>query len=153
MKILGIDPGINGGIALLSDQGLMVEKLPTLEVNKKSRIDLAALSGLINSWNPGEAIIEQQQSMPGQGVSSCFRIGFNYGLILGALHTLNIPVTEVRAATWKRRLGVPADKDAARHRATQLFPSHSINFAKKCDDGLAEAALMAYYAMKLYEAA
>lgn len=150
MRILAIDPGINGGLALLSDNGLLVESMPTLSVNGKSRIDLASFQALMVSWLPKEAVIETQQSMPNQGVSSSFRTGFNYGALIGVLHGWIIPVTEVRAAVWKKALCVPADKDAARHRAAQLFPDHSASFAKKSSDGLAEAALIAYYYQKKF---
>ena len=56
-----------------------------------------------------------------------------------------IPLTMVAPLKWKRALGVPADKDGARARASQLLPAHAGLWCRVKDDGRAEAALIAYY--------
>jgi crossover junction endodeoxyribonuclease RuvC len=49
----------------------------------------------------------------------------------------------VEASGWKRRLHLPGkDKEAARQRALQLFPSQHALLARKKDHGRAEAALL-----------
>jgi Large polyvalent protein associated domain 29 len=54
-----------------------------------------------------------------------------------------IPMTLVEASTWKRRLHLPGkDKEAARQRALQLFPSQHALLARKKDHGRAGAALL-----------
>jgi len=59
---------------------------------------------------------------------------------------MKIAYTLVAPATWKRALGgIPAEKDAARARASQLMPSASGYWARKKDDGRAEAALIAFW--------
>jgi hypothetical protein len=50
----------------------------------------------------------------GEGTTSAFAQGKAYGLILGIIAALKIPLTNVPAATWKRALAVPSDKDGAR---------------------------------------
>ena len=49
----------------------------------------------------------------------------------------------VEASVWKRRLHLPGkDKEAARQKALQLFPSQHALLARKKDHGRAEAALI-----------
>ena len=149
-RILGIDPGLSGGLSLLEIAGgtmlsLAAVPMPTVSLNKKGEIDLAALGALLTEWRPSVCSIEEQQAMPRQGVSSTFRTGYNYGLLRGFIHARGIPINPVRPATWKASIGVPSDKSAARAIASRIFPAHSHLWAKVKDDGLAEAALIALY--------
>ena len=143
MKICAVDPGLTGGWALLSPDGLLVEPMPVLQVGGKNELDIAGLCSLLDIWRPDHAIVEYQQSMPRQGVSSSFKTGKNFGLLLGLLYGAEIPITIVRAARWKRDMQVPRDKTSARHRATQIFPDHYSSWSRVRDDGIAEAALLA----------
>lgn len=145
MIVMGIDPGLSGGLALVSDSGVLAERMPTVHLHGKGSIDLADLGRYINLWEPELVIIEEQQSMPKQGVSSSFRTGMNYGILLGFTTGKGIPLETVSARVWKKALKVPADKDAARAIATRLFPDASHAWSLKCEDGVAEAALLAHY--------
>jgi crossover junction endodeoxyribonuclease RuvC len=49
---------------------------------------------------------------------------------------------------WKKSLGVPADKYAARMRASQLLPEFAHNWPLKKHDGRAEASLISLYGIK-----
>ena len=84
----------------------------------------------------------------GQGTTSAFPQGKAYGLILGIIAALKIPLTNVPAATWKRALAVPSDKDGARARASQLLPHLADCWKAKGAHGRAEAALLALYGAK-----
>jgi hypothetical protein len=56
----------------------------------------------------------------------------------------SIPLILVEASLWKRKLHLPGtDKEAARQKALQLFPSQHALLARKKDHGRAEAALIA----------
>jgi crossover junction endodeoxyribonuclease RuvC len=81
---------------------------------------------------------------------------FNFGRAVGQLEAATIAtgarVSYVAPQVWKRALGVKADKDHARLRAAQLFPAHAAAFARKMDDGPAEAALIALYGMSQWAA-
>jgi crossover junction endodeoxyribonuclease RuvC len=80
------------------------------------------------------------------GVSG-FSMGVSEGSFLGILTGLNIPYTMVRPAVWKKFFNCPADKDAARQKASQLLPQFSHNWPLKKHDGRAESALIALYGM------
>jgi crossover junction endodeoxyribonuclease RuvC len=66
-------------------------------------------------------------------------------MIEGVAAGMRIPYSLVIPQTWKKALGVPADKNAARARACQLFPNMASKFARVKDDGRAEAALIALF--------
>mgnify|MGYP001594690936 CR=1 FL=1 len=152
--ILGIDPGLGGALALYDPQKSVligVCDMPTfaITVNGKTRrqIDLVKLKAWLAWYELGasHAVIEEPHAMPGQGVTSSFSFGFACGVAQMAVASLDIPMTLVRTATWKRAMNLTADKDAARKRASQLMPQSAHLWTRKCDDGRAEAALLAYY--------
>jgi crossover junction endodeoxyribonuclease RuvC len=145
-RILGIDPGLSGGLALLHSGAIIqAAAMPVVKVAGKGEIDLARLGALLRDWAPSHAWVEQQQSMPRQGVASSFRTGQNYGALLGFLQASGVPVTVARPAVWKRAMGVPSDKAAAVAIASRLLPSSSHWWPRRGDDGIAEAALLAAY--------
>ena len=63
--------------------------------------------------------------MPGQGVTSMFSMGMGFGIWLGILAALRIPVTRVEPLRWKKEMGIAggAEKGASVVRALQLFPA------------------------------
>jgi crossover junction endodeoxyribonuclease RuvC len=144
-RILGIDPGLTGGLALLCGEELAAIPMPVLTLNGKGEIDLAAVRATLSVWDPAHAWIEQQQAMPRQGVASSFRTGQNYGDLRGFLVASLVPFSIVRPAVWKKAMSVPADKGAAIAIATRTFPAFSHLWSRKKDDGVAEAALIAAY--------
>jgi crossover junction endodeoxyribonuclease RuvC len=150
MIIAGIDPGLSGAVAFFDDQRFLgVNGMPTLALvrggKNKREIDTAILADLIEQAKPGHAFVENVGAMPGQGVSSVFAFGKAFGIVIGVLAALQVPVTFVSAARWKKALGVPAAKDGARARASQLLPGAACNWPLAKDDGKAEAAMIALY--------
>jgi crossover junction endodeoxyribonuclease RuvC len=125
--------------------------MPTLTVERNGKtkrdMDLAALVELIERHRPAFAVVERVGAMPGQGVSSMFAFGRGFGSILGTLAALRVPVELVTPATWKRTLSVPAGKDGARLRASQLLPAHGGYWRRAKDDGRAEASMLAWYGL------
>lgn len=147
-RILGIDPGLTGGLALLCGDALMAVPMPVLTLNYRGEINLAELRRILGQWEPTHAWIEKQQAMPRQGVSSSFRTGQNYGDLRGFLLASLIPFYEVRPAAWKKVMNVPADKAAAVAIASRMYPAYSHLWSRRKDDGIAEAALIAAYGQR-----
>lgn len=147
--ILGIDPGKSGAIAAFNNDGRLIgiDDMPVAG----GLISGALLDELIHNRvdpladTPGTAIIEQVHAMPGQGVSSSFGFGRSLGLVEGVLAAQGWTILWVTPAKWKRALGLTADKDQSRRRALELWPDHANLFARKKDDGRAEAALIAHW--------
>jgi crossover junction endodeoxyribonuclease RuvC len=143
MIIVGIDPGNNGGIALLHGERLIyADHLPI--VGK-------TLSGhLLNNWfadiepdTPAMVVVEQVHAMPKQGVSSTFNFGKAVGIIEGVIAARGLPITWVTPQRWKKLMGVTADKNTSRQLAINLWPEQAHLFARVKDVDRAEAALIA----------
>jgi crossover junction endodeoxyribonuclease RuvC len=146
MRVIGIDPGATGAIALFTGDVLAeVADMPTVLVRRKARVDAAAVGALLRKLAPDHAFVEMTGAMPGQGVSSMFNFGLACGVVLGAIGALSIPITAVTAAQWKGSLRVPAAKDGARARASQLLPKAASLWPLSKHHGRAEAALIGYY--------
>jgi crossover junction endodeoxyribonuclease RuvC len=149
MRVLGVDPGVRGGLAIVSFENGVPEiieaiNIPTVGTGAKERVDVLAIHSFIEAHTPQHALIERAQAMPKQGASS----GFKYGRAVGALEAViaycAIPMTIVEPSTWKKFHHLHGgDKEPARQRALQLFPNAHTMFARKKDHGRAEAALIA----------
>jgi crossover junction endodeoxyribonuclease RuvC len=149
--VLGIDPGFTGAIALLGDK-LEVWDAPVLEVNGRRQMDLHAMVRIyrdfVRRFSPlPHVFIERVHSMPGSSPRSMFTFGEGYGAWQGMAVALDFPLTRIEPARWKAAMmdGMGKDKDAARLRAALLFPTYAHLFARKQDDGRAEACLIAEY--------
>ena len=148
--IVGIDPGISGAVAWVSDEGFLLSAMdmPTLVVHGKAKVNPHILTSDLSFRKPKIVVIEEVGAMPGQGVTSMFNFGYSAGILAGVCAGLGIPTVFFRPATWKRQAGVPADKGAARQMAQRLWPG-SRAFDRVKDHGRAEAALLArWYALK-----
>jgi len=151
MNILGVDPGIRGGLAIIAIDAngaapclIDAIDIPVAGVGAKERIDVLAIRDWIAQHAPQHALIERAQAMPKQGASS----GFKYGRAVGAIEAViacgAIPLAIVEPSIWKKFHRLPGkDKEAGRQRALQLFPNAHALLARKKDHGRAEAALIA----------
>lgn len=153
MRIVGIDPGLSGAVAVFGDGGglLGVDDFPVFVLprggKKKREVDAVALSVLLDG-SIDHAFVEQVGAFPGQGVSGVFAFGKVYGVVIGILAARLVPVTFVNPRTWKKALAVPAAKDGARARASQLMPANADLWSRVRDDGRAEAALIGYWGIR-----
>ena len=144
MKFIGVDPGITGAVAVIDGNRFeTVFDMPTLG----KRLDGVALFNLIAAAadNETKAVIEQAQAMPKQGRVSIFNYGDTYGATRTAVQLSGCAVIEVRPATWKRKLHLGKDKDAARELAIALFPTARYQLRLKGHHNRAEAILLAEY--------
>lgn len=94
-----------------------------------------------------KAYIENVHAMPGQGVSSMFAFGEALGLVRGIMAGFKISTELVSPVSWKRGLRLGQGKDASRAMAASMWPYAAHFFKRQRDDGRAEAALIAHWAM------
>jgi crossover junction endodeoxyribonuclease RuvC len=92
---------------------------------------------------PDACVIELVSSRPGQGVASMFNFGMSFGVAIGVVQALNIPLHFVTPTKWKKYFSLSSDKEESRRRAINLWPESADRFSRRKDEGRAEAALMA----------
>ena len=151
MRVLGVDPGTGGALAMLDTElsALVVADMPiaVIEVGKMKRRQISEfwLADLLRLYEPDCAWIERVHALPKQGVTSSFSFGLSYGLVRGVLAALSVPVSLVTPQEWKKSFRLGASKNEARVIAARLFPANSGSFTRAKDDGRAEAALLALF--------
>jgi Holliday junction resolvasome RuvABC endonuclease subunit len=142
MITIGIDPGKNGGIAVINEQGhAYADKMPET---------LQDLFELLNSYSVGydgncRAYLEQVHSSPQMGVKSAFTFGNGFGHLEMALTACSIPFERIRPQVWQKALGclTKGDKNVSKRRAQELFPSLKITHST------ADALLIAEYGRRI----
>ena|SRR5271165_4412275 len=160
MIYIGIDPGLNGAIGVLSEISPYwrseVHDTPTMVVSgtKDKRVyNVPAMAALLKPFKGADALVvlEAVHSMPKQGVSSSFSFGEGFGMWKGIIAAYELPLELVSPQRWKK--AILADqgkgKDASRFKAIALFPALAEQLARKKDDGRAEAILMTEYGRRL----
>lgn len=154
MRVLGIDPGLSGGLAIVkagphSNSLIGAIDIPVAGEDAKKRIDVSVIVRWLQEYEPDVAYIERAQAMPDQGASS----GFHYGRAVGYLEAtclaMFIPLHIIEVRAWKKLFQLPGKlnggAEMARQRVIQMFPDKAHLFARKKDHGRAEAALIAAY--------
>ena len=148
MKILGVDPGQSGGLAIIEGAELIDGiRMPTYQISGKHVVDATAvLQWVVGHGGFNAAVIEAVHAMPKQGVSSSFQFGRMLGGIEATVISFGKPVEYVSPATWKKAMGLDRDKAKAIDMAHLRFGQRARELiTRKVDDGIAEAALLAAY--------
>ena len=110
VRIIAIDPGKNGAIAVRTDNDVTVTKMPE---TPKDLYDYLHECVVLSSRDkvPIVAYLEQVSAMPNNGAKSMFTFGNGFGHIQMALIALGVRTIE--KAEHKRRL---------KEKAQRLFP-------------------------------
>lgn len=176
MRWVGIDPGLDGAIAILTvgqdprvASGWIFDA-PTLavRVGKQTRRSLngAAIARLLETHCPeGECLvcIEAVSGRPPRrakppcpvckqptvrmGTTSSFQFGRGLGLYEGICAALCLAVRYVPPHTWKAYAQILGqEKDASRQAAARQLPHFASFLNRKRDQGRADALLIAHYA-------
>ena len=153
MKIIGIDPGLNGAIAVLQD--LKVKEIfdvPVMPEGKKNKRQLNSaqlvklLKDIVSDDEEIAVVVENVSAMPGQGVTSMFNFGQTFGAIKGICAALGLPIFFVRPAKWKKHFDlINSSKDASRTKAIEMYPLLSDQLSKKKDVNKSDAILIARF--------
>ena len=153
MKIIGIDPGLSGAIAVMYDKKVInMYDMPVMAEGKKNKRQLNS-SQLVNIIKENidedeEAIVvvEQVNAMPGQGVTSMFNFGQTFGAIKGVCAALKLPIFFVRPSKWKKHFElINSSKDASRTKVIEMYPSFADKLSKKKDVNKSDAILIARF--------
>lgn len=159
MSVIGIDIGVTGGVAILTDAGelVSVHEMPCLHDGPKKRrtINAPLLASIVYNSHATRAFVESVGPRPNEGVVGAFAFGDSKGVVRGVLAGAAIPVVWIAPPSWKRVIGITPGKlgakDEARAQAIRRWPSMAELFRHKNDDGLAEAALIAVAGLKAFD--
>jgi len=164
LRVLGVDPGINGGFSIVSMDGQLITaaKMPTTKRTTKTSddkqdVDGFALYSYLDIAQPTHAFIENVHSRPRQ--AGQFQFGVNTGVVYGVVQSISprVHITKVSPQSWKATYGIRgADfqtksgvKAMARAMAARLYPQHKTLFKQVNSDGVAESLLIALYGLNL----
>jgi|TARA_B110000259_G_C13810914_1_gene320638 crossover junction endodeoxyribonuclease RuvC len=153
MRIIGVDPGLSGAIAILEDNKIKeLFDMPVMPDGKKNKRQLNSallvklIKDNIENLEKTVMVVEQVNAMPGQGVTSMFNFGQTFGAIKGICAALGLPIFFVRPAKWKKHFElINSSKDASRTKAIEMYPSASEQLSRKKDVNKSDAILIARF--------
>lgn len=159
--ILGVDPGLTGSMMVLDPlaianrpNGTIVAQMdmPKIKRGSRSELDHSKLACFIDSMahKIKYAVIEDVAAAPNQGVVSMFTFGKVTGVVIGVIAAHHIPIYFIKPSVWKHTLGLSSSKELSIGKARHLWPAAAHLFARKSDDGRAEAALIAHFGKRFY---
>ena len=112
-RILGIDPGIKGGLSVIDEQFNFIEAIPMpvrIEDGKK-RVDPHGIYEFISRVNPDLTVIEKVGAMrkptkknkdgEAQGTVSMFTFGDSFGLVRSIAEIFSEKTIYVRPQKWR----------------------------------------------------
>lgn len=160
MKVVGIDPGNSGGMAVCED-GEVIGAIPMpshkITPVKKTYtvVDFELVAKFLKANNPDKVYIELVGARPGQGGVSMFNFGYSTGGLHGICAALGIPVETVRPQEWKKvcfgnKKGA-GDKEDAIAFCQLNCPDVSLLPTKRSktpSDGIADAICISIYGMR-----
>jgi len=157
--IIGVDPGLTGGIALLfpAARAMFSEtdeiRLFAIPVVGKE-IDFKTLRLALDVERPVHVFLERAQAWPKMASRACFNYGASYWGVQAICACLKIPCTLVPPAKWHRALIVGRDgnpKMRALQTVMRLFPDVDliIGKGKKPHQGVVDALLIAHYGQRV----
>ena len=137
--VIGIDPGIHGGIAFLGKGCGEAHKMPATERDIWNLLCIKA--------GRARAYIEKVNAQPENAVRAAFKFGVGYGGLRMALIAAAIPFEEVTPQKWQKEFGLlrkkgetlMAKKNRHKAKAQELWPALKITHA------VADALLIAEY--------
>lgn len=155
MKIIGIDPGVSGGIAWIDDDRASAAKMPATPVDlvdllrglKVAGFDVVYMEkvqrGGLNRSKEGDGDKERKM-----GAKSAFTFGHSVGVVVGVLAALGFRVELVTPQEWQRAMSclTGGDKNVSKAAAQRIFPG----FEGKITHANADALLIAEHGRRVH---
>ena len=139
MRLLGIDPGKQGALAVLdaAEWHITAHDMPDTIGGRR---DLLSEIGRVDvAW------VERPFYPRMIGVTNAAKIAEGFGILLACLDFAGIPTRLVDPSAWKKNMRLGSDKAASRQLASMTWPDCADQWKLAKHDGRAEAALIALY--------
>lgn len=176
MRVLGLDPGINGGGSLYFDASEPPPNVewmfdfPTVGDGNQRELHYAGVRDLIYWTKPDVCFIEQVNAFVPKkknpetgkmeadpwGATSMARFMGSYYALRAVVSCLDIPLRAVQPGTWKAAFNLRGKKkeggtdDSARQLVLQRYPHTQPYLTLKKHQHRAEAFLVAVYGARLW---
>lgn len=148
---IGVDPGSStGAIAVISDGNLRIYGM----ARKTEKQISEAFHGVLLEKGISTqvfGVIERVSAMAGQGVTSTFRFGTNYGFLRGSLVAYGIPFRDFLPKQWQKHYSMTRKENES----TPVWKERLLNVAQNLYPGstipvyAADAVLLAHLAHDL----
>lgn len=155
MERFGIDPGIEGAVALIKADGVQLIDTPAFTSPKgRPEYDVHGMHKLLldlKASYPGiRGVLEKVGAFPKNGSVGNFKLGYGYGLWAMALAALEIPHVLVHPIRWKKAVldGAPKTPQGECGVAARLYPAASPQLRGPrggLKEGRVDALLLAHY--------
>ena len=153
MIAVGIDPGKSGGLVKIHSRNYecSLHKCPSTTQEMASLLRTAKHSAFVDNL-PILVAIEKVHAFPTDARSSAFKFGMNFGMWLGIIGALSIPVIKVAPQTWMKSYApLPKDKQERKRKikeiATEIF-SEVYNNENRITYAVSDAALIALWCLE-----
>lgn len=138
---LGVDPGTQGGMAIIGS-----DKRPKgfCEFGSATEHSINEWLTRVNQRFQLYAAIENVHAMPGQGVTAMFTFGKALGFVRGVVIAQRIPFIDVDPRKWQNYFAIPPrqkktktdHKKVIQAKAHQLFPAYVNETTREVADAL-----------------
>ncbi|MCP3685792.1 MAG: hypothetical protein GY861_24350 [bacterium] len=166
---IGIDPGKKGGIAIVSEDTIVLHRMPTKDqpfakakkVMKKDKetgrkkwtgkyktkqmIDNRGVARIIAPYRSliQKSTLEAVHANPHDGVVGSFEFGGTFYSIISIFEIMDIELSYVTPQVWKQKWGlIGQEKDVSRQLVLRMYPDLADSLKYKVDGGKAEALLI-----------
>ena len=175
LMIIGVDPGLRGGIAAINPIGTVTAiPIPTVTIQKNEKkrttYDHTTLASIFRKISERDcyAVLEEQQPRPvyykdkygkekRQGATSLYTTGCGFCMLKQVLVDFNISHEIIPAKEWQKEFVISGKKGNTKTQSIQickrLFPDLSLlptPRSRKENDGLADAALIAEFGRRRF---
>ncbi len=160
--VLGIDPGISGGIAVIDERFNLVDcfRMPVVEIEGKKKVDAGSLFKRLSEFSIDLAVLEKVGTRPGEGVVGAFSFGDSYGCARAVLECLGIHYRLERPQAWRGGQSLTGlSKEQIGEIAFEVFRADEIYRGKRlkkdgtrgCNDGISDALMIAKFGIRFLE--
>lgn len=153
MIAVGIDPGKSGGLVKIHsiNNECSMHKCPSTTQEMASLLRTAKNTAFIDNL-PILVAIEKVHAFPTDARSAAFKFGMNYGMWLGIIGALNIPLIEVTPQMWMKSYApLPKIKQERKKKikeiATEIFEDVYSN-ENRVTYAVSDAALIALWCLE-----
>ncbi|MFK3941969.1 hypothetical protein ACI2KC_09810 [Pseudomonas monteilii] len=159
-KILGIDPGLSGGLSIIDERFNLIAciPMPTIKFDgKKRRVDPRPVFDFIDLHRPELAIVELVGARPGQGVVSMFNFGDSFGAVRAVAECLCPEVRYSRPQEWRGHQSLTGlSKEQIAEVAFEVFQAEQIygkprGGKRAVRDGISDSLMIAKFGVRFLE--